>query len=78
MGKKRTNINHLFECSRKVPLDSPGAVRYTCNRYCIYVIKKITGSPSISLKMGGNSGLFQARAPYGIFHAPVHIQVLAP
>ncbi len=56
-------------------LNSPGAVRYTCNRYSIYFIKKITGSPSISLKMGRNSGLFQARAPYGIFRAPVHIQV---
>ncbi len=39
------------------------------------LLKKITGSPSISLKMGGNSGLFQARAPYEIFRAPVHIQV---
>ncbi len=33
---------------------SPGSVRYTCYRYSIYFIKKITGSPSISLKIGGN------------------------
>ena len=35
----------------------------------------VTGSPSISLKIGGNSCFFQARAPYGIFHAPMHIEV---
>ena len=73
---KEINYNELHKVLLNVIAShSPGAVRYTCNRYSIYVIKKITGSPSVSLKMGGNRGLFQVRAPYGIFRAPVHMQV---
>ncbi len=38
-------------------LTSPGSVRWTCYRCSIYFIKKIIGSPTISLKIGENSGL---------------------
>ena len=75
-GTTNNSENTISEC-RKITCQnvSPGAVRYTCHRQSIYLIEKITGSPSISLKMGRNSCIFQARAPYGIFCAPVHIQV---